>query len=212
MNTTRSPQNHQLTWVCPSVGYLIGDLASELFVKPYDTTGQISLQVATTSVSTCGRPKHSIDKKPSFRDDCAFLLVKECDLHTFQCVISNVNPFYLIPDLPGQVDILDPLSISRFCDIEWTMQTNHLIVYKHGSSTQLTVGRLVKMTRHPPRGWYNGNSRNNLENEMDENEWMGVVDWNGLPFSSPSDSGSLISRLRTVYMFHLEFMFLLMSS
>ncbi|KAB8239226.1 uncharacterized protein BDW43DRAFT_260932 [Aspergillus alliaceus] len=72
------------------------------------------------------------------------------------------------------------------------MQTNHLIVYKHGSSTQLIVGRLVKLTRHSPRGWFDGDSRNNLEDEMDENEWMGVVDWTGLPFSSPGDSGSLI--------------------
>lgn len=190
MNTTRSPQNHQLTWVCPSAGHIIDDLASEFFVKPYDTAGQISLRVATTSVRASGRPQHSIGQKPSFRDDCAFLIAKESDLYAFQRTVSNVNPFYMIPNLPDQVDMLDPLSITRFWEIERTMQTNQLIVYKHGSSTQLTIGCLVKMTRRPPQGWYDDG--NNLENEMDDNEWMGVVNWVGLPFSSPGDSGSLV--------------------
>ncbi|KAL5335863.1 hypothetical protein BJX70DRAFT_374082 [Aspergillus crustosus] len=88
MNTTRSRQNHQLTWVCPSAGHLIDDLASEFFVEPNDTNEQ----------------QHSIDDKPSFRDDCAFFLVQESDLHAFQRVFSNINPFYMIPDLPSQVD------------------------------------------------------------------------------------------------------------
>lgn len=174
MNTTRSPQNHQLTWVCPSAGHIIDDLASELFVQPHDTDVKISLHVATTSVRTSGRPQHSIGKKPSFRDDCAFFTVKEIDLCTFQRSISNVNPFYMIPDLPDQFDMLDPLSIPRFRAIERTMRTNQLIVYKYGSSTQLTIGRLVKMVKCPPQGWYDDDDGgNDLENEMDDNEWMG---------------------------------------
>ncbi|KAL4925923.1 uncharacterized protein BDV17DRAFT_270905 [Aspergillus undulatus] len=82
------------------VGHLLDD-PHRNSSSNHDTTGQISLRVATTSVRTSGRPQHSIDEKPSFRDDCAFLLVKECDLHAFQRVVSNVNPFYMIPDLPG---------------------------------------------------------------------------------------------------------------
>ncbi|PKX96116.1 uncharacterized protein P174DRAFT_440707 [Aspergillus novofumigatus IBT 16806] len=152
----------------------------------------MSLRVATTSVRTSGRPQHSIDEEPSFRDDCAFLLVKEEDLHAFQRVLWNLNPFCVKRRLRGGVDILDPLSISRYADLKKRIRTNRVIVCKYGSSTDLTVGCLVELTRRPPLGWYGDEDDNDLQMDMDVNEWMGLVKWIGLPFSAPGDSGSLV--------------------
>jgi hypothetical protein len=132
----------------------IDDLAFELFVQPYGTAERISLRVATTSVRTSGRPQHSIDEVASFRDDFAFLLVKEEDLHAFDRVVLNLNPFYINRRLPGDVNISDPVSFSWFEDVKLTMRTNGLLVCKYGLSTDLSVGRLVDITKCAPQGWY----------------------------------------------------------
>jgi hypothetical protein len=120
--------------------------------------------------------------------------VKEEDLHAFDRVVLNLNPFYINRHLPDDVDISDPVSFYRFEDVKLTMRTNGLFVYKHGSSTDLSVGRRVDITKRAPQGWYG-----DLQEDMDADEWMGVVEWIGLPFSAPGDSGSLEGHLQKFF-------------
>lgn len=197
MNTTRSPQDHTLTWICPTAGHIIDDLAREMLVVQHNTTQSTSLPVAPTSIRIDGRPLHSINDPSSFRDDCAFLIVNKEDLHRFQRSIPNANPFYMNAHLRQSVDLSDPLSASRFRHFNQMVQSNPPMVYKHGSSTQFTCGRFTGMTQRAPRGWYDDGDRNDAEIDaeidVDRNEWMGIVQWvAGIPFSSPGDSGSLV--------------------
>ncbi|KAL2838487.1 hypothetical protein BJX68DRAFT_212071 [Aspergillus pseudodeflectus] len=76
------------------------------------------------------------------------------------------------------------------------MERNSLIVHKVGATTQLTTGRLIEMRTEPPRGWYDSpTSSLSDELDFDENEWIGVVEWIGILFSAPGDSGSLVFAL-----------------
>lgn len=71
-----------------------------------------------------------------------------------------------------------------------------LVVYKQGSSTDLTMGRLVKIEDVPPKGWYvvdddsdkdeeskyivferesGDNDVGDEQKDKDSNEWLGIV-------------------------------------
>lgn len=59
------------------------------------------------------------------------------------------------------------------------------------------LGRLGGTIQQPPEGWYDGgntdrNSGNDSDLEMADDEWMGVVEWDTIPFSTGGDSGSLV--------------------
>jgi hypothetical protein len=70
-----------------------------------------------------------------------------------------------------------------------------IIVHKTGASTDLTMGRFVKILDHAPTGWYEPEEDKELnleKEEMDADEWLGLVEWMDVPFSAPGDSGSLV--------------------
>jgi len=64
-------------WICPTAGHILDDLQTEAFIVRRDIDQQISLQFASRSVRVSGRPlgRRARNENPSFRDDCAFLIV-----------------------------------------------------------------------------------------------------------------------------------------
>lgn len=66
-----------------------------------------------------------------------------------------------------------------------------MIVYKVGSSSEITTGHLIKQTKICPRAWFGIESFS--VDELDLDEWLGIVRWfQDDPFSAPGDSGSLV--------------------
>jgi len=89
----------------------------------------------------------------------------------------------------------DPLYTQRRTSIKRLLKLAPIIVHKFGASTDLTTGRFVEILNKPPNGWYGPeeNEGSDLEDvEQDDNEWLGVVEWVGIPFTAPGDSGSLV--------------------
>ncbi|KAL4970301.1 uncharacterized protein BDV14DRAFT_41387 [Aspergillus stella-maris] len=91
-------------------------------------------------------------------------------MDAFQRTLPNLNLFQMVPDLPTEVDLLDPISFSRFRYIRDTIHLHESIVYKQGSSTDLTVGHFTKLVKQPPRGWYDTDRRilSGYELDLDE--------------------------------------------
>lgn len=105
----------------------------------------------------------------------------------------------------------DPVCRPRRHSLNQMLYPDGLVVYKQGSSSDLTMGRLVRLDDYPPKGWYgvdedsdNDEASNYIvferdsdddgdEEFKDNNEWLGIVKWYGdFPFAAPGDSGSLV--------------------
>jgi len=94
-------------------------------------------------------------------------------------------------------EMADPVSRSRRGDI---LRRLPMIVYKVGTATELTIGRLVRIQDNSPKGWYTLNEDGEEETddeeteeaEKDDDEWLGVVEWMDPLFSASGDSGSLV--------------------
>lgn len=80
----RATRNEELIcWVAPVAGHVLDDLARQVLVARRDTGSLISLEVASGSIRRSSRPQALSNEAPSFRDECAFLMVNQSDLHVF---------------------------------------------------------------------------------------------------------------------------------
>lgn len=190
MNAIRP--NHELMWICPTAGHLIGEMDQELFLTNRKTGHSVPLKIPSSYIRASGRLRGRYGKPISFQDDCAFLLIEHDNLHQFQKFIPNINPFQLIDDLDDTIiDITDLLCYSRYRSISNTIRINGMIVYKVGSSSEITAGYLIEQTKISPRAWFVNESFS--VDELDQDEWLGIVRWfQDDPFSAPGDSRSLV--------------------
>jgi hypothetical protein len=189
------------TYLALTAGHILEDIERELIVKGHG--GEIALQVAQKSVRVNGRPIGRMDESVHFRDDCAFLKIPPSKLSSFHHRIPCVNPHHYDVDKPAVEKPGDPLYLSRrgtFDDL--LAGDRHIIVYKQGASTGLTMGFFEEILLAPPLGWYSAKEEDDEDDEdddasdddQDDNEWLGNVRWINpdLPFSDSGDSGSLV--------------------
>ena len=152
-----------------------------------------------------------------FHDDCVFLLINGEDVAKFDHSITCLDP-HIFTKLTGETDAGDPVCQSHRFSLEQKFHPDGLVSYKKGSSSDLTMGRLVKIDDYPPKGWYgvdegedddlnsivferdNDNEDGGDEEKFkDYNEWLGLVRWYGaVPFAAPGDSGRMYAKVRYI--------------
>jgi hypothetical protein len=139
------------------------------------------------------------------------LFVDNDDVKFFSRHIANLNVHYFAEE--GRTvpvfNMADPLFLPRRNTLQKLLEVGPIIVYKVGVMTDLTVGRFVSIEDDPPEGWYTlEEDEEEVEKEDDveevekeddveevekeDDEWLGVVEWIDIPFSTHGDSGSLV--------------------
>lgn len=180
-----------------TAGHVIPNGNDKLLVKNRKLDTFIPLRVAPMFRRFNSRPLHRQNEYPSFRDDVGILFIEENDLKHFSRCIANLNLHHIDPELHelSLSQMTNPVYMSRRDYIQVQLMFGPIIVHKTGASTDLTMGRFVKILDHAPMGWYEPEEDewlNQEKAEMDADEWLGVVEWMGVPFSAPGDSGSLV--------------------
>lgn len=186
------------TYVALTAGHILADGDRTMVLRRNIDESVVDLKTAKYSMRYSGRPLGRLNERIGFQDDCAFLTINQQDVTKFEHYIPCV----------------DPVSQSRRFHIEKQVGTEGLVVYKQGSSIDLTIGRLVKIEDVPPKGWYvvdddsdkdeeskyivferdsDDNDVGEEQEDKDSNEWLGIVKWyDEFPFTGPGDSGSLV--------------------
>jgi hypothetical protein len=176
-------------YVVITAGHIISDGDHSLLVKNRTLDSFIVLKVAPKFRRFGSRPLSRLNEAPSFQDDVGILFVENNSVKFFSRFIANLNVHYLASDgvdLPVS-EMADPVSRSRRGDI---LRRLPMIVYKVGTATELTMGRLVRIRDNSPKGWYTLNEDGEEETddeeteeaEKDDDEWLGVVEWMDPPF------------------------------
>lgn len=202
------------TYVALTAGHILADGDRTMVLRRNIDESVVDLKIAKYSMRYSGRPLGRLNERIGFQDDCAFLTINQQDLTKFEHYIPCVDPHFYTPQTVGETDAGDPISQSRRFHIEKQVGTEGLVVYKQGSSTDLTMGLLVKIEDVPPKGWYvvdddsdkneeskymvferdsDDNDVGDEQEDKDSNEWLGIVRWyDDFPFTGPGDSGSLV--------------------
>lgn len=186
------------TYVALTAGHILNDLQYKILVKESPHNTMVELKVATNSVRVDGRPRGRRYKPAGFRDDCAFLKIDSGDIGLFNHKINCLNcHFYRLlgtsVDPPG-----DPVFSSRRDFLRKRLYQKHIVVFKQGANSDLTMGLFVGMTDDAPEGWYTADDSDTDEDEdeieQDQDEWLGIVRWisDDQSFTGPGDSGSLV--------------------
>jgi hypothetical protein len=149
-----SQQSQRLTYVGLTAGHVIPDGDNHILVQNPKDKSMIDLKVARYSVRYDGRPLGRKLDSPSFRDDCAFLIVDQKDLPHFDHSIPCIDLHFYNSEKTSSDNALDPLSASRREDLKVRLSESPLVVYKRGASTDLTMGYLTEINDEAPNGWY----------------------------------------------------------
>jgi hypothetical protein len=160
----------ELTYVALTAGHVIPNGADILIVRSRVDGSAISLAVPLQSRRLNDRPISRQADKPSFLDDCGFLVIDYTSIHLFNHVIPNLNPYYFQKHAVPQAVMSDPARFGRYKDIKSKLRTSSIVVYKKGASTDLTMGYLVNVTKKTPKGWYEQSTGGQGEDRVVENE------------------------------------------
>ena len=185
-------------YVVLTAGHVIPNGDDRLFVKNRKLDTLIPLRVAPMFRRFNDRPLHHQNRNRSFQDDVGILFIEENDLEHFSRRIANLNVHHLDPDCHklSLSQMTNPVHVSRRNSLETLLLPGSIIVHKTGASTDLTMGRFVKILDYPPMGWYEPEEDDGSdleEAEKDEDEWLGLVEWiDNVPFATSGDSGSLV--------------------
>ena len=187
----------------------------------------IPLKVSETSKRCNGRPVKYKDQQPSFRDDCGLLKVDANNVKYFQVLTTNINLHYFYlksteANIPA-ADALHPLAHARHGVLRQILRQSWIFVHKLGASTDLTTGYLVRTQKEVER-WYvpekmssescrsddessdESDNESNAYGDLDEEEWLDIVQWGEIPFPAPGDSGSLVFAMGSGVIVPLAFM------
>ena len=212
-------------YIALTAGHVIPNGDDYLLVKNQQLDSYISLKVAPRFRRFQDQPLYRLDEARSFLDDVGILLVGNDDVKYFSRRIANLNVHYFATQgyTASDIDMTDPLSLSRRSILEQQLNIGPIIVYKVGATTDLTMGRFVTIRDVQPKGWYKPEDEKEKEDDEDDeddedeedeedeegededeevaekedDEWLGVVEWMDGPLPSPVIQGALYSQGRT---------------
>lgn len=198
-------------YIAITAGHVIPDNDTHVLVYNDATGEDISLRVSSSSYRSEGkrllghaeRPEHA----PAGFDEIAFLIIPQAALKYFALESYNINVHYfgINAERLEAEKKRNPVT-NRYQDIERKLRISSVMVFKKGSQTDLTMGRLISVEKDPPPRWYKNEDEEeqlntdfiSFEDDTEEEE-SSSVDQNVEPFSAPpvystSPSRSLISE------------------
>lgn len=127
------------------------------------------LVVSGCSTREGGRPVGRKDSMISFQEECASLRIPSDALtHFFHAILSVNLGYHSTLDI-AEDKLADPICDSRRTNLQNALDMGPMIVYKRGASTDLTLGRFIKIRSKPPKGWY-GRSLHDLSSDVDDDD------------------------------------------